>query len=135
MVIISSLLKLFHLLKILNKYFKFSTSVKFTALLDKVVWVWPDSLLIPKNKNKWHWLRLFLLLTTDKMYDILIYWTYDCLLILCYTFTSRSNTCPACWILCMWTSWITIANYNFSSQLPKQIIKWNWSLTCLHEKH
>ena len=33
----------------------------------------------------------------------------------------------------MSTSWILIANYNFSSQLPKQIIKWNWSLTWLHK--
>ena len=54
-----------------------------------------------------------------------------CLLILYYTFKSRNNTwqvtCAVCWILCMSTSWISTANYNFSSQLPKQIIKWIWS--------
>ena len=83
MVITSSLLKLYHLLKILYKYFKFSTSVTFTTLLVKVIWIWVDSLLIPKNKVKWHWLWLFLFRITDKISTIFedpeymtVYWFF-----------------------------------------------------------
>ena len=39
--------ELYHLLKILYEYFKFSESVKFFTLCVKAVWV--DSLLIPKK--------------------------------------------------------------------------------------
>ena len=86
-------------------------------------------------------IKLVTLITTsyspDSLYNLynrLIHWLYDCLLILCYTFTSFNNSWAVCWILCMSTTQISVANYNFTSWLPNQIIKLDWSLTWLYKK-
>ena len=135
MVIVSNLLKVGHLLKILNIL---SSARQWSSLSCWLKSSESEMILCWKWQIKWHWLRLnkiLLLLITDKIYtnqtcqctkQMTAYW-FQAMLSLHVIVLWQSVE------FCMSTSWISIANYNFSSQFPKQIMKWISSLTLLHK--
>ena len=128
MVIVSSLLKLYHLLKILyilisilaRQVYSLARQLSLLCLLksseSELILFWYRK--IKLSDTDYDFFFSWLLIKSLRSFNTLNIWlSTDLLLYLHLT----EYTCAVCWILCMSTYWISIANYNFSSQLPKQI--------------